>query len=74
MKHFLTLLLIVVPFLMFSQKNPEKNYEIHKEKISGLKSYTEIIVDFPVNAKWISMKVFGNASGHQMSSILNERI
>ncbi|MBK8369521.1 MAG: hypothetical protein IPL10_19640 [Bacteroidetes bacterium] len=68
MKHLITLILIVFPFLIFSQKNPEKIYEVHQEKVSGLKSYTEIIPDFPINAKWISMTVSGNEGGHPMSS------
>lgn len=55
MKHFLTLLLIVVPFLMFSQEKEETHFK--KSKLSGLKSLYEFVGELPADAKIISFEM-----------------
>lgn len=66
MKHFITLILIIIPFLMFSQQKQETQFK--KSKLSGIKSLYEFIGDLPVDAKILSFEMVAS-NGSELGSI-----
>jgi hypothetical protein len=66
MKHFITLLLIVVPFLIFSQEKAE--IKIKKSKLSEVKTLNELLNDLPADAKILSFEM-SNSNGSKSNTI-----
>lgn len=66
MKHFITLILIVVPFLIFSQDKIE--IKIKKSKLSEVKTLNELLIDLPADAKIIVFEMY-NSNGSKSSTV-----
>ena len=64
MKHFITLILIVVPFILFSQEVTET--KVKKSKLTVAKTLNEIFVEIPADAKILSFEM---SSGNGAKSI-----
>ncbi len=66
MKHFITLLLIIIPFLMVAQQKKETQFK--KSKLSSVKSLHEILVELPADAKILSFEM-SNSNGSKSNTI-----
>ena len=53
---------ILVSFA-FSQNSAKKVYTVKKDKVANLKSFNQIISDFPKNITWVSMEITVNVGG-----------
>lgn len=73
MKTYIALIFILISSISFSQKATEKIYTIKKEKIAIVKSFSEVVSDFPLNAIWMSLNVSANISGKPGAMIYSEK-
>lgn len=46
-----------------SQNTANKVYTIKKEKVASVKSFNQIIPDFPKNITWVSLEIIVNVGG-----------
>ncbi len=67
MKHFITLILIVAPFILFSQEKAE--IKIKKSKLSEVKTLNELLIDLPADAKILSFEM-SNSNGSKSNTII----
>ncbi len=49
--------------ISFSQNEANKVYTVKKEKATNIKSFNQIIPDFPKNITWFSMEIMANVGG-----------
>ena len=59
---FCTLFLLHIS-IGFSQNSTNKVYTLKKDKAINVKSFNQIIPDFPKNITWISMEIILNIGG-----------
>jgi hypothetical protein len=64
MKHyFFCIQFFFLVYFGFSQNAANKVYTVKKEKVASVKSFNQIIPDFPKNITWVSMEITLNIGG-----------
>lgn len=66
MKHFITLILIVAPFLMFSQATTE--VKVKKSTLSEAKTLNDVFIEIPSDVKILSFEM-ASSNGSKSTTI-----
>ena len=61
--YFFCIQLFLLVSIGFSQDAANKVYTLKKEKAQNVKSFNEIIPDFPKKISWVSMEITVNVGG-----------
>lgn len=70
MKRFLFCIqFFVLAFIGVSQNAANKVYTVKKDKAASIKSFNQIIPDFPKNITWVSMEITVNVGGKHGTKI-----